>query len=273
MKASPTAPLVVAKPEFLFEVLVVPLDPPPQLGGVHQGTTADVRGQGRQKVFRRLGFVCGPFDQAPFLGTRRRAVIIAMRRTDTHCREARGELGIGPFALGDAPPGFFGKSQCQLLGRDRLMLAVTADRGRRPTTPAPWLWRQRFHAGRPQAGGGLDADGIGKADFRDGVAEVGVVAVSGVGQCDVGFDPDRKGGTKLLNRDLRLGLEDDIVGYARRGAPVGIVNPLMGQIQAIGDRQAGVIVGGRKAHRNLADRMFVIQAVARPAVCDERGLR
>ena len=114
------------------------------------------------------------------------------------------------------------------------MLAITADRGRRPATPAPWLWRRRFHAGRPQAGGRLDADGVGKDDFHDGVAEVGVVADSRIGRCDVGFDPGRKGGTQRLNHDLRPGLEDDIVGYARRGAPVGGVNPRMGQIQAIG---------------------------------------
>ena len=43
MKATPTSPLVMAKPEFLFEVPIVPLDPPAQLGSVHQDTTADAR--------------------------------------------------------------------------------------------------------------------------------------------------------------------------------------------------------------------------------------
>ena len=71
-------------------------------------------------------------------------------------------------------------------------------------------------------------------------------------QHDLGLDPGRKGGTKLVQRDLRLGLEDDIVGHARLGAPVGVISPLMRQIQAIGDRQAGVIVGRRQAHRDLA---------------------
>jgi len=89
MKATPTSPLVVAKPEFLFEVLVVPLDPPPQLCGVHQGAQADACGQGGQKVLCRLGFVRRPFDQAPFLGARRGTVVIAMRGADTDRGEAR----------------------------------------------------------------------------------------------------------------------------------------------------------------------------------------
>ena len=96
MKAAPTTPLVVAKSEFLLEVLVVPLDPPAQFGDSNQGTTADGRGQGGQKVFRWFGFVRRPLDQAPFLGTGRGTVVIAMRRADTHRGEARGEIGVGP---------------------------------------------------------------------------------------------------------------------------------------------------------------------------------
>ncbi len=71
-------------------------------------------------------------------------------------------------------------------------------------------------------------------------------------QHDLGFDPGREGGTELVECDLRLGLEDDIVRHARLGAPVRVISPLMRQIQAIGDRQAGVIVGSRQAHRDLA---------------------
>src|SRR3954471_20054333 len=104
VKATPPSPLVVAEPEFLFQVLVVALDPPSQLGSVHQAAAADVCGQRGQKVFRWLRFVGGPFDQAPFLGTRCGAFIIAMRGADTYGREAPGELDIGPFAPGHPPP-------------------------------------------------------------------------------------------------------------------------------------------------------------------------
>ena len=56
VKATLPAPFVVAKPvdplrgSTLFEVLVVPLDPPAQLGGVHQGTATDIRRQRRQRI-------------------------------------------------------------------------------------------------------------------------------------------------------------------------------------------------------------------------------
>src|SRR4051795_9961864 len=217
MKATPPSPLVVAEPELLLQVLVVALDPPSQLGSVHQPAAADVWGQRGEKVFRWLGFVGGPFDQAPFLWTRCGAFIIAMRGADTYGREAPGELDLGPFAPGHPPPSLLGKVERQLLGRDRLMLGVATERGGRTATPAPLLWRQRFHARRPQAGRGLDADGVGKADLGDPVAEIGVVAVSRVGQYDFGADPGRNGRTQLVQGDLWLGLEGDIFGYASCG--------------------------------------------------------
>ena len=110
------------------------------------------------------------------------------------------------------------------------MLRVATDRGRRTTPLTPLPWRQRFHAGRPQAGGGLDAGGIGKAGLGDAGAEAGVVAVSCVGQ----YDPGGEGGANLVERNPRLGLKDDIVGDTRLRPAVKVVNPLMRQIQAIG---------------------------------------
>src|SRR5258708_8524047 len=165
MQATPPSPLIVTKPEFLLEILIVPLDPPAQLGGSDEGRAADVRGERGQKVFRRLGFVRGPFDQAPFLGSGRGAVIIAMRGPDTHGGEARGEPGVASFAPGDPPPGFFGKAQRQLLGRDPLTLDASAGRGRPTTTPAPLLRWERFHAGWPQAPRGPEAHNIGPGRF------------------------------------------------------------------------------------------------------------
>src|SRR5260370_32896325 len=135
MKATPPSPLIVTKPEFLLEILIVPLDRPAQLGGIYQGTAADVRGQRGQKVFRRLGFVRGPFDQAPFLGSGRGAVIIAMRGPDTHGGETRGEPGVARFPPGDPPPGCFGNVQRQLLARGRLMLELPTGRGAPTTRP------------------------------------------------------------------------------------------------------------------------------------------
>src|SRR5260370_21753422 len=100
------------------------------------------------------------------------------------------------------------------------MLDVTTDRGRPTTTPAPLLRWERFHAGRPQARRGLNANDIGQAGFGDAVAEVGVGAVSRVGQGDLRFAPGRKCCSQLVKGDLWLGLEDDLVRHAPRSAPV-----------------------------------------------------
>jgi hypothetical protein len=144
------------------------------------------------------------------------------------CTAAKCEAsGVAFFAPGNPPPGFFGKVKRRLLGRDRLMPSIATAGRYRTATSAPWLRWQRFHPGRPQAGGGLDADDLGKADLHYAVREVGIVAVSGVGQRDLGFDPRCKGGTKLVKRDLRVGLEDDIVGHACGDVPVGVISPLV----------------------------------------------
>jgi hypothetical protein len=102
----------------------------------------------------------------------------------------------------------------------------------------------------------LNLPHIGKADLGDAVAQIRVVAVSRVEQCDVGLDPGRASGTKLVECDLRFGLEDDIVRHACLSAPGWVISPFMRQIQAIGDRQAGVIVRGRQADRDLAVVLF-----------------
>src|SRR3954469_23173751 len=88
--------------------------------------------------------------------------------------------------------------------------AATEPGGRTPTA-APSLWRQWFHARRPQAGRGLNADGIGEADFGYAVAEIGVVAVTRVGQCDFGGRWCREAGPfvacsghRMIRRERKL---------------------------------------------------------------------
>src|SRR6478609_1635576 len=214
VEAPPSSAFVVAEPKFLFEVLVVALDPPAQLGGVYQGAAADGRGQRGQEIFRRLGFVQRPFDQAPFLGARCGPLIIAMRGANTQDGETRCKSSVGSFAPSDPPPGFLGQVQSQLLGRDRLMLGITTNRRRWAAASTPLFGRQGFDARWPQGGGGLDADSVRQIDLGDAVAEVRVVAVARIGQYERGIDPGGNGVTQLIQSDLRLGLEDGIVRYA-----------------------------------------------------------
>src|SRR3954466_5669265 len=56
----------------------------------------------------------------------------------------------------------------------------------------------------------------------------------------------------LIERNLGLGLEGDRLGHTGLLAPGWIVSPLLRQIEAIGDRQAGRAIGKRERHSYLA---------------------
>jgi hypothetical protein len=107
------------------------------------------------------------------------------------------------------------------------MLGITTDCRRRTSTPTPLFGWQGSDAGRPQGGGGLDADGVGQSDLGDAIAEIRVVAITCVGQYDRGIDPGGDGATQLIQSDLRLGLEDDIVRNACLRSPGRDLTPFM----------------------------------------------
>src|SRR3954470_20684080 len=62
--------------------------------------------------------------------------------------------------------------------------------------------------------------------------------------------------TELIERDLRLGLEGDLLRHTRLLAPGWIINPLLRQIETIGDGQAGRAIGERERHGHLAIVLF-----------------
>ena len=88
VKATPAAPLEVAEPDLLFQFLVVALDPPARLGGVHQLLEWGVCGQVGQPVFRGFGLTAWPFAQQPFLRPGFAALFVAVSRTDAQGKEA-----------------------------------------------------------------------------------------------------------------------------------------------------------------------------------------
>ena len=82
-------------------------------------------------------------------------------------------------------------------------------------------------------------------------AQFGVVAIAGVHQHHAARQAGLARPTDLLERDLGLGLEADILGHARLAPAFAIRRPLFRQIQPIGHRQAGVVIGNRQRHRDL----------------------
>src|SRR3954470_22801348 len=99
VEAAPAAALVVPEPDFLLEILVVPLDPPAQLSQVDHLLEADLLRQGRQPVLRRLRLALGPLDQQPFLLARRAQLGVGVRGAHPGPGKARGKLARLPLPL------------------------------------------------------------------------------------------------------------------------------------------------------------------------------
>src|SRR3954462_13523431 len=103
VEAAPAAALVVPKPEFLLELLVIALDAPPELGEFDHTLEADVLWQGREPVF--IGFLLAfrPLNEEPLLRAQLIAPVIAM----SALHALRCEAGSAP--IGDAlAPGDLG---------------------------------------------------------------------------------------------------------------------------------------------------------------------
>src|SRR4051794_14280583 len=98
MKAAPAASLVVPEAEFLFQLLVIALDPPAQFGQIDQALERYVWRDGGQPVFGGLGLTLGPFDQQPFLVPRLGSPLVTMRRSHPNPGKARDQRSCGSLA-------------------------------------------------------------------------------------------------------------------------------------------------------------------------------
>src|ERR1700750_1516475 len=121
VKAAPAASFIVAEAKFLLQGLVIALDPPPALGLSDEGCKGGIGRQGGEPVFGRFRLALGPLGQAPFLGARFAAAGVALRRADAYGGGAGRQFGVAALAPGDAPEGFAGQSEGEILGRDRLV--------------------------------------------------------------------------------------------------------------------------------------------------------
>src|SRR3954462_11008882 len=98
VEAAPGAALVVPEPDFLLEILVIPLDAPAQLSQVDQIGEAGLLGPSRQPVLRRLRLALGPLDQPPFLLTRRAQRGVGVRGGPPGPDKGGAKLPVRSFA-------------------------------------------------------------------------------------------------------------------------------------------------------------------------------
>src|SRR5712691_11925760 len=108
-----------------------------------------------------------------------------------------------------------------------------------PAAAGPWRGRQRQRARRPNRGGRHEAGDIDQTFLGDALAQIAVVAIAGIHQHDPLGKPLLPGLLDLLQRDLVLGLERDVLGDLAAAAALGILDPLVRHVKAVGHRQAG----------------------------------
>src|SRR6266568_1029686 len=188
MEATPSASFIMPEPDLLLELLIVALDAPAQLGGVNQIAECDVARQGRKPIPGRFLLPLGPLNQQPFIGA------------------------LPPL---DDVPSSRPQSKGEVLDRDRIG-RVTVPVLRCPARPLARLPYQRLR---------LNAGHIVLSKLSDARAQLGIVAVAGVQQRHVARKTDLTRPADLFERNLRLGLERDLLRHPRFGAAIIILGP------------------------------------------------
>src|SRR3982750_209356 len=115
MEAAPAASLVVPQAQFLFELLVIALDPPAQFGQIDQAIEGHVRRKGAKPIFGRLGVALGPFDQQPFLVPRLGPPLVVMGGPYPNPGKARDQRARASLAPGNRLPAGLGQAERERL--------------------------------------------------------------------------------------------------------------------------------------------------------------
>src|SRR3954451_13393567 len=149
MEAAPAPSFVVPEAQFLFQLLIIALDPPAQFGQIDQAIERHVRRNGGQPVFGGLALTLGPFDQQPFLVPRLGPPLVAVGGPHPNPGKARGQRTRAPFAPGDRLPAGRRQAERQRLDAYRLVLTVAAHQLRATAATRPRQRRQRCRTWRP----------------------------------------------------------------------------------------------------------------------------
>jgi hypothetical protein len=137
MEAAPSTSFEVGKAQFGFELFVVALDAPAQLGPIDETGKLDIFGQAREPVFGRFGFILGPIASSHSRGW---DITFLQSRAATRTRKlAKREVRSAFDPSRQGAPG----EGCE----------------RRRLAQGQILGRQGFLARRPEHGMRLNADG------------------------------------------------------------------------------------------------------------------
>ena len=252
MEATPSTPLVVSQAEVLFEVLIVPFDPPTQLGRLDQVFDRGLGWHGRKPILGRLGRIFRPFDHQPLLWPWFGSIIVSGSRSQTYGGKAGREIHVGAFAPLHGVPCVGVELLGESFHRHRLFVGAAPNQGGWSPLAAPRLRRQWPLSGRPDTERRLHPDDIGEPEGRQAGPEAAVRTIARICQDRPGRDASSLRRRDLVESDLRLGLERHLRRNLGLAAPLGILGPSLGKIQPVRDRQARDLVRHRQAHGHLA---------------------
>src|SRR5215469_9996107 len=244
MKAPPASPFKVTETNLLLEFLIVTLDTPAQLRGVDKVAERNILWKRGEPIFGGLILAFRPLDQQPFL--RRFLEFVVRANMNTYAGKSRGLRFVCPFSPLDRLPGFRGQLQSKRLGGNRSCRVVAPLLGG-PTAQHAWLRDQRLR---------LDTGYVELSQLTDPGAQFGIVAIASVEEYHIARKAHLTGPADLLERNLRLGLEADLLGHAHLAPTLVIFSPGVRQIQPIGHRQACGIVSKRQRHSDLTICLF-----------------
>src|SRR4051794_8514099 len=110
MEAAPAAPLIVSKAQFLFELLVIALDPPappgldPGVRQIDQALEGHAGGEGAHQILGGFGAPLGPFEQYPSLAPGGGPPLVAVGGPHPNPGKARCQRSRASLAPGDRLP-------------------------------------------------------------------------------------------------------------------------------------------------------------------------
>lgn len=97
-----------------------------------------------------------------------------------------------------------------------------------------------------------DADEVPKSSSNQRIAEVGAVAVAGVGERQAWFESPRQRLIQEGDCDLPLLLEHDLFGYADCSASPNVRGPFLGKVQLHTNASARFVGSDVQTRRDLA---------------------
>src|SRR3954451_13859675 len=160
MEATPAASFVVPEAQFLFQLLIIALDPPTQFREIDQAIERHVRRDGGQPVFGGLGLTLGPFDRQPLLAQRLAPPLVTMGRPHPNPVEARDQRARTSLAPENRLPAFRRQAERKRLDANRTVLGVAAHQLRATAATRPGQRRQWCRPRRPYRGLRRDAGDI-----------------------------------------------------------------------------------------------------------------